>query len=111
MRSLQRILNWGGVAVVVIGVGAFWRNHGHELDPFRTQVNQSVREECTNVVTGLRSIIRQDAETSPSNLAQWAATATVEYVNHQGGMDRTNLDFTFEALLDKLVCHQHLQRP
>jgi hypothetical protein len=67
----------------------------HRLAWFRAGADFAVRTACTNDVTGLRRIIRVDASTYDNNLAKWKASATVEFINHIGGVDRTNLYYRF----------------
>ncbi len=58
---------------------------------YRAGADQELRSACTNAVTGLRFIVDTHAATSADNFMAWTATATVDYINHLGGVDRTNL--------------------
>ena len=53
---------------------------------------------CTNEVMGLYKIIKLHVDDTSGNLADWTGEATVEYVNHDGGIDRTNLYFRFGSV-------------
>jgi hypothetical protein len=47
-------------------------------------------------VVDLRGIIALEVYTADQNFMNWTATATVEYINHIGGEDRTNIELTFD---------------
>ncbi len=53
----------------------------HKLARYRAGADAALRTECTNVVTGLRTIIQQRTETYDNNFTKWSATATVEFIN------------------------------
>jgi|ERR1035437_2279860 hypothetical protein len=72
----------------------------HRLAWFRAGADFAVRTACTNDVTGLRQIISVDASTYDDNLAKWKASATVEFINHIGGVDRTNLYYRINHFIN-----------
>lgn len=51
--------------------------------------------EITNSVIGLRTIIDYGVSAPDDNVSNWSGVAEVEYINHLGGVDRTNLSFCF----------------
>jgi|ERR1017187_6076369 hypothetical protein len=58
------------------------------LDTLRTNAINSIREDCSNEVVGLSRIVRvsmMDFDESPS---KWSGTATCEFVNKVGGVER-----------------------
>lgn len=70
-------------------------SYASKLARYRAGAESAARAACTNEVTGLRGIISLDVQTSDDNFMNWTASATVEYINQIGGVDRTNLDFKF----------------
>jgi len=71
-------------------------SYSDKLIRYRAGAWEAARSECTNEVTGLRGIISLDVDASDQNFMHWTATATVEYINHIGGVDRTNLSLRFD---------------
>ena len=66
--------------------------------------------EVTNQVVGLRSIIQNFVNTQSQDTNQWTGFATVEYINHAGGVDRTNLFFQFRWVTN-VLCNRHFCAP
>jgi len=70
------------------------------------QARQEVLEECTNRVAGLNRIIALNFDDQSTNVSEWSASATVEYMNVVGGIQRTNLSFRFEGFGSGIICLQ-----
>jgi len=51
--------------------------------------------QCTNSTAGMDRVIQKDLQTNDGDPNKWTAEVTAEYVNHSGGIDRTNLPFVF----------------
>jgi hypothetical protein len=120
----MKILKIAALSLVILGVSIWiWQWHRnrvqtnsftarpddgesypHKLNRYRVDADQAVRKGITNQVVGLRQIISQRADTSDENFMKWTATATVEFINPVGGVDRTNLDFKFDAWAGQLEC-------
>ena len=61
-----------------------------------------LREECTNQVVGITKIMSSYLDYDPKTaVTNWHAGASVEYINHFGGIDRTNLHLVFRLLTDQ----------
>ena len=54
-------------------------------------------KECTNVIVGLSRIIHQSVLNADDNPQQWSGAITAEYINHMGGIERTNVPFKFST--------------
>ena len=67
-----------------------------KIERYRATAETAARVACTNEVTGLRNIINLEVETSDQNFMNWSASATVEYINALGGVDRTNIELKFD---------------
>jgi hypothetical protein len=52
-----------------------------------------IQAQITNDVVGYSRTIRMDIQRADPNPTNWTAEAVVEYVNHQGGIDRTNIPY------------------
>ncbi len=74
------------------------------LDRLRAGAAPIILAECTNQVVGLRQVVTLNLETSGENLLKWTAAPAVDYVKPGGGVDRTNLAFTFALMQGRLVC-------
>ncbi len=61
--------------------------------------------QCTNAIVGLNRVIDQDLRTMDGDPNKWTAEVTAEYINHYGGIDRTNVPFVF-WIYDSPVDHQ-----
>jgi len=46
-------------------------------------------------ITGMDRVIQKDLQTNDGDPNKWTAEVTAEYVNHSGGIGRTNLPFVF----------------
>ena len=71
---------------------------------FRKEAEYKLLEECTNSLVGFQRVVSsyiRDSDVSPEN---WTATATADFVNHIGGIDRTNLPFKFEQFEGHIIC-------
>jgi DNA-directed RNA polymerase subunit RPC12/RpoP len=118
-------LGWLAVAalcVVIVGAPAQWLRNEYQLNKLldeqlpkeetpiqRTRRLQAEAEfellkRCTNEVTGLARVVDKFIFDSDSNPNKWTATVTAEYVNHFGGIDRTNLPFTFRQSDGHIMC-------
>ena len=71
-------------------------NYADKLARYRAGAEAAARAACTNEVIGLRGIISLDVQTYDDNFMSRTASATVEYVNQIGGVDRTNIELKFD---------------
>ncbi len=74
------------------------KSYADKITRYRAGAGAAVRSACTNEIIGLRGIISLDVQTYDDNFKKWTATATVEYINHIGGVDRTNLSLRFDPV-------------
>ena len=85
--------------------------YAEKLARYRRDVDQTVREACTNNVVGLRSIISLNCDTTDDNYKNWVAQTTFEFINKVGGVERANLEFRFASLDgSKLQCYVNLKK-
>jgi hypothetical protein len=68
-------------------------SYSHKANRFRAGADNAVLAACTNYTVGLKSIISLQCDTDDNNFLNWTATATVEYINTVGGIERTNYEF------------------
>jgi hypothetical protein len=76
-------------------------SYAHKLARYRAGADEALISECTNVVIGLRTIIQHNTETYDHNFTKWTGSATVEFINMVGGVERTNLEFIFDPNIDR----------
>jgi hypothetical protein len=69
-----------------------------ERDDFAREV---MLREITNDVVGLRSLIFTLVNTDDADTNKWSGFATLEYFNHFGGVDRTNMNFRFHVVTNE----------
>jgi len=62
---------------------------------FQSEAQAMFLQECTNSTAGMNRVIQKDLQTNDGDPNKWTAEVTAEYVNHSGGIDRTNLPFVF----------------
>ena len=118
VRVKPRLMPWIILAIGVAGFFGFkswqegdsgYESYAHKLNRYRTSAENLVRVACTNEVTGLRQFISMDVSPYGQNVKEWKATATVEFINHLGGIDRTNLEFQFDTLGGDFGCYKKEQ--
>jgi hypothetical protein len=69
----------------------------------RNQARQAILTEATNTVPGIHAIVDASYDVYGSEaIVKWTGFASVDYVNHFGGIDRTNLVMKFVANGDQL---------
>jgi hypothetical protein len=61
----------------------------------QAEAERSLLVACTNDLVGLNRIVYKFVNDGAENPTNWTADITAEYVNHIGGVDRTNLSFVF----------------
>ena len=94
--------------VIVVGVPIYlWRSLYPDGRKPETELQQYARlqseaegemlKECTNVVVGLTRIIRASVVTAEEDPYRWSGDVVTEFINHVGGIDRTNISFKFRT--------------
>ncbi|MDE3066751.1 MAG: hypothetical protein KGJ60_04280 [Verrucomicrobiota bacterium] len=75
---------------------AYWWHRAAPSPDYEAYYRRLVTDELTNDVTGYRRTISIELEGNPYDYpVETAAVATVEFINHFGGVDRTNLSYIF----------------
>ena len=69
--------------------------HYKRMERFKSEAEVALAMECTNQIVGLSRIIEKHIADSDDDPDKWTASVTAEFVNHLGGIDRTNVPFTF----------------
>ena len=83
------------------GVASKNESKDARLARFRTEANSAALKEATNEITGLNKIIDLSVNDSSDEMTNWSAVVTAEYMNHVGGIDRTNLHLLFWEVTGK----------
>ena len=84
----------GLIAIMLVAAGCSREeSRDARIARFKAEAVVSQRQRCTNMVTGLRSIISARIDESSGNPCQWTGSAVVEFINPVGGVERTNLTF------------------
>ncbi len=79
-----------------LGVDLPKRETSFELHKrLQTEAQDMLSRQCTNAIVGLSRIVNRDLFIANADPNQWTARVTAEYVNHFGGIDRTNMPFVF----------------
>lgn len=126
MKSLYQKLLWVGLVVVLVVIGYQWQ---HRRDPLPRQSWEEAPEtseqklvrwqneaafemlkDCTNRITGLAKIIRVGVDDARQPTVNWKGGIIAEYVNHVGGVDRTNLYYTFAFISGHVSCYADSNR-
>lgn len=69
------------------------------------QADAALASAITNDVVGYTRTIEKFCATSDNDIKKWWASATVEFVNRNGGVDRTNLYWMFSAYDRNVYAH------
>jgi DNA-directed RNA polymerase subunit RPC12/RpoP len=93
------------LVIVVGGPIYWWRSQYPDAPKPESELQQQARlrseaegemlKECTNVVVGLTRIIRASSVTAADDPYRWSGDVVAEFINHVGGIDRTNIFFKF----------------
>ena len=94
--------------VIVVGGPIYWwlslypdpRKPETELQQkarLQSEAEGEMLKECTNVVVGLTRIIRASVVTAEDDPYRWSGDVVTEFINHVGGIDRTNIFFKFRT--------------
>lgn len=64
-----------------------------KTDRWHDEAQKEMLKEATNQVSGISRIIFADVENRYDAPVKWYGRITLDYINHVGGIDRTNLYF------------------
>ena len=67
------------------------------MEFLRSQAEAAIKTECTNLVPGIRNFVNLQSNVLDNSLARWSGSATLDYINPVGGVERTNLQFVFKS--------------
>lgn len=98
----------GTLLIVVVGTPLYWlqnqyaqmpkpENEWQQKQRFQAEAQLEMLKECTNVIVGLNRIIHTSILDADDNSQLWSGTIVAEYVNHMGGIERTNVPFKFST--------------
>jgi hypothetical protein len=74
------------------------------LDSERARAKYLLLSECTNALPGIQRVIEVSIDNSADRVSAWRGRATLDFVNHAGGIDRTNLHFVFGTPYGDMLC-------
>lgn len=63
---------------------------------YQAEAKQAMLVYCTNNIVGFTHAISVNLDSFSDDIHRWNGEVVAEYVNHLGGIDRTNLSFPFE---------------
>ena len=66
-----------------------------ELADWFLKAEEGVPRKLTNDIVGFTRMIECNLDNRDPNPTNWTANVTAEYINHVGGIDRTNLPYKF----------------
>lgn len=91
---------WAGKLHTLRGDIPDQETFAHRLARWRDGAPGEMLKHCTNDVVGFNRLVDSRLDTAGDNVKTWSGEVTVEYVNHVGGIDRTNLHYRFMAGYD-----------
>jgi len=124
--NLKNKIGAAAMVVAVFGLGLWLRHRISAEDPvyaqvaaiyhedeqpderltrWRSEANFLMLKSCTNDVIGFSRLIDFQVEDSDDKVDKWKGTATVDFVNHFGGIDRTNLHYYFRPYQTDLYAY------
>jgi len=68
-----------------------------QIQRCRDGAEAAVVTTCSKDITGFRRMVGTTVRDYSDKINEWSATATVEYINTVGGVERTNLDLKFTS--------------
>lgn len=71
-------------------------SYDHKLARYRHEAPTALLLACTNYIPGIHAIISTSIQSYDKNFMKWTASASLDYINAFGGIQRTNLDFNFD---------------
>lgn len=83
----------GGTSMLHAGDNESYPN---KLKRYRQGADSALLAACTNAITGLRFVVKSRCVTYDDNFMKWTASATVEYINEVGGVQRREIQFKFD---------------
>lgn len=100
------------LAVVVFGLGIYWLSQwavsdespASEKKRLTAVAHREIAEAITNDVVGLRTVLSVSVNTHGDNPWEWTGSATVEFFNKAGGVERRSLGYRFYPHGDDLAC-------
>jgi hypothetical protein len=75
------------------------------LARWRSTAQADMLAQASNDVPGFTKLIDSSVDTS-GDFKTWTGEVTADYVNHVGGIDRTNLHYVFTSLQGDLFCQK-----
>ena len=66
-----------------------------QMDKFRAEAASTLPAAVSNYVVGITRIVHTDLQCYSESVSNWNATATVEFVNQRGGIERKDYPFVF----------------
>lgn len=77
----------------------------HKMTRWRAAAQSDMLTRATNDLVGFTRLIESHVSTGDDNLRQWSGSVTAEFVNHVGGVERTNMSYGFTSSGEKLLVY------
>ena len=117
MKLFRKIFGLA-VAAVLIGVALWlWHYKYQQFNPssdgktpdqkmtrWRSSAQPLMLAQATNDVPGLNRLVDFHLDTAGRSLNTWSGDVAADFVNHVGGIDRTNLHYVFTSIMGDLFC-------
>jgi hypothetical protein len=84
-------------------------SYSQKIDRWRSSAELLMLKQSSNDVVGFSRLVDSHIDTLADNVRSWSGEVTVDYVNHLGGIDRTNVRYAFDSALGNLSCFATLQ--
>lgn len=99
-----RIIFLATAAVILLALAAYaiYVEFSHETTAqkrtrYQAEAKQAMLDYCTNNIVGFTHAVSVNLDSFGDDIHRWNGEVVAEYVNHLGGVDRTNLSFPFET--------------
>ena len=111
MKKLQVLIITAVCLVTAVVIYQVWQNGRPADDQLRAALETDAYAQLTNAVykvqPGVSRIIEAKIDSQNPNPTNWLGSATVDYVNHTGGVDRKVLIFRFgRSGMSNVYCYQ-----
>ena len=75
-------------------------SESEQLNFLRAQAYPAMIAEASNAVPGIRDVLEVNADTFSDSIDKWNGWVRMNYVNHSGGVELTNVPMTFIVTFD-----------
>jgi hypothetical protein len=89
--------------------GASVKTQAQQLEDYRSQAKNKLPQAVSRELVGFHRIVDSYIFDSENHPSKWKAEVTAEFINKNGGIERTNLPFVFNVGMGILTCQLDIE--